>query len=113
MRPEEEKLRVLLEEIEDELKNSIGSGFRLTVGGRRMRGRLTELWALVSALKAARDRELSAGGTVEWAVVDEEAFGQIAQVRCGHLARCISTPMLTHWGVSDITRAADWIVASD
>lgn len=48
----------------------------------RMRGKLNELWALIGAVKAARERDAKgvSDGNVEWAVVDEEGLAQIAQV---------------------------------
>lgn len=48
-----------------------------------MRGKLNELWALVGAVSAARERDRKGGsdGNVEWAVVDDEGLAQIAQVR--------------------------------
>ena len=48
-------------------------------GTGRIRGKLNELWALVGAVTAARERDRKAGG-VEWAVVDEEGLAQITQV---------------------------------
>ena len=78
IRPEEEALRAALEEIDEEVK-------RRGAGGH-MRGKLNELWALVGAVHAARERGRKNGGagtgdgTVEWAVVDEEGLNQITQV---------------------------------
>lgn len=48
-----------------------------------MRGKLNELWALIGAVKAVRERDAKgvSDGNVEWAVVDEEGLAQIAQVR--------------------------------
>lgn len=47
----------------------------------RMRGKLNELWALVGAVSAARERDGKGNdGAVEWAVVDDEGLAQIAQV---------------------------------
>lgn len=71
IRPEEEALRAALEDIDQEIRRPGGTG--------RMRGKLNELWALVGAVTAARERDRKAGG-VEWAVVDEEGLQQIAQV---------------------------------
>lgn len=45
----------------------------------KMRGKLNELWALVDAVRAARERDRQ-DGAVEWAVVDEDGLSQIAQV---------------------------------
>lgn len=73
LRPEEEALRTALEEIDEEVRRPGGTG--------RIRGKLNELWALVGAVTAARerDRRSSAGG-VEWTVVDEDGLAQIAQI---------------------------------
>jgi len=48
-----------------------------------MRGKLNELWALIGAVKAVRERDAKgvSDGNVEWAVVDEDGLAQIAQVR--------------------------------
>ena len=60
-------MRGKLEEIEDELRKG------------RVKGRLNELWALLGAVNASIER--GRGGVVgEWAVVDDEGLGQIAQV---------------------------------
>ena len=74
IRPEEEALRAALEEIDEEIRRPGGMG--------RMRGKLNELWALIGAVKAARERDAKgvSDGNVEWAVVDEEGLAQIAQV---------------------------------
>ncbi len=71
LRPEEEALRTVLEEIDEEVRRPGGTG--------RIRGKLNELWALVGAVTAARERDRKSGG-VEWAVVDEAGLAQIAQV---------------------------------
>lgn len=49
----------------------------------KMRSKLNELWALVGAINAARERGKKAGGegAVEWTVVDEDGLKQITQVR--------------------------------
>ena len=48
----------------------------------RLKGKLNELWALIGALNAARERGggKNAGPSGEWAVVDEEGLAQITQV---------------------------------
>ncbi|KAH9834748.1 nucleoporin complex subunit 54-domain-containing protein [Rhodofomes roseus] len=71
IRPEEEALRTALEDIDQEIRRPGGTG--------RIRGKLNELWALVGAVTAARERDRKTGG-VEWAVVDEEGLQQIAQI---------------------------------
>ena len=58
-------MRGKLEEIEDKLRKG------------RVKGRLNELWALLGAVNASSER---GRGRVEWAVVDAEGLGQIAQV---------------------------------
>jgi len=74
IRPEEEQLRGKLEEIEEDVRRG------------RVKGKLNELWALIGAVNAARERSgtggpgKSGGATGEWAVVDEEGLAQIAQV---------------------------------
>ncbi|KAI6128226.1 WD40-repeat-containing domain protein [Pisolithus croceorrhizus] len=57
-----------------------------------MRGKLNELWALVGAVNAARERGKKVGvdGPTEWTVVDEEGLKQIAQIRW-HDSKPIST----------------------
>lgn len=74
IRPEEEALRVALEEMEEDLRRPGGMS--------KMRSKLNELWALVGAINAARERGKKAGGEggVEWTVVDEEGLKQITQV---------------------------------
>ena len=72
IRPEEEALRAALEDIDDEIRRPGGLG--------KMRGKLNELWALVDAVRAARERSRQ-DGSVEWAVVDDEGLAQITQVR--------------------------------
>ncbi|KIK96889.1 hypothetical protein PAXRUDRAFT_825485 [Paxillus rubicundulus Ve08.2h10] len=74
IRPEEEALRVALEDMEEDLRKPGGTS--------KMRSKLNELWALVGAVNAARERGRKAGSeaTVEWTVVDEEGLKQITQV---------------------------------
>lgn len=81
IRPEEEALRGALEALEAEIR---GGGARGAGGTGRMRGKLNELWALVGAVNAARERERGSGGAGKegrWAVVDDEGLREIAQVR--------------------------------
>lgn len=82
IRPEEERLRGALEAVEDELKRPGGLG--------RMKGKLSELWTAVNALKAMKERaRASSGGAsegggggqqVEWQVVDEGGLNELAGV---------------------------------
>ncbi|KIJ40407.1 hypothetical protein M422DRAFT_60570 [Sphaerobolus stellatus SS14] len=65
--PEEEALRARLERLKDEL---------IAGGGR---GRLNELWAVVGAVKAARE-SAGQGEGIEWKVVDQEGFERLGQV---------------------------------
>lgn len=71
IRPEEEAIRAALEDVDQEIRRPGGIG--------RMRGKLNELWALVGAVSAARERDHRAG-SVEWAVVDEQGLSQLAQI---------------------------------
>ncbi|EKM57328.1 uncharacterized protein PHACADRAFT_255029 [Phanerochaete carnosa HHB-10118-sp] len=71
IRPEEEALRTALEELDEDVRRPGGLG--------KMRSKLNELWALVDAVRAARDRDRQEG-TVEWAVVDEDGLARITQV---------------------------------
>jgi len=78
-----------------------------------MRGKLNELWALIGAVKAVRERDSKgvSDGNVEWAVVDEEGLAQIAQVR---FPCCTRTALLA---ISlrrlDFGRATSWPGLSD
>ena len=89
IRPEEEALRAALEEIDEEIRRPGGMG--------RMRGKLNELWALIGAVKAIRERDAKgvSDGNVEWAVVDEEGLAQIAQVRFPCCTRRFSDDLTT------------------
>lgn len=71
IRPEEEALRAALEDIDEEIRRPGGLG--------KMRGKLNEMWALVDAVRAARERNRNEG-SIEWAVVDEDGLNHIAQV---------------------------------
>ncbi|CAE6359805.1 unnamed protein product [Rhizoctonia solani] len=64
--PEEEELRRKLLALEE------GAGLA------RLAGRMNELWAMAGSVQA-RGKE-TAGGRVEWAVVDEEGLASIAQI---------------------------------
>ncbi|KAF8523736.1 nucleoporin complex subunit 54-domain-containing protein [Hysterangium stoloniferum] len=67
--PEEEALRARLERLRDELVSGAS------------RGRLNELWALMGAVRAAKEREIGAGGDgVEWKVVDWEGLEKLAGI---------------------------------
>ncbi|KAG6855723.1 hypothetical protein H0H87_011615 [Tephrocybe sp. NHM501043] len=75
IRPEEERLRGQLEEVEEEIRRG------------RLAGKLNELWALIGAVAAATERGRgvsgdgsSSGSAGDWAVVDEEGLAQIAQI---------------------------------
>lgn len=62
-----------------------------------MRGKLNELWALIGAVKAVRERDAKgvSDGNVEWAVVDEEGLAQIAQARFSLCTCCFSDDLTT------------------
>ena len=105
IRPEEEALRVALEEIEEETRRPGGMG--------RVRGKLNELWALIGAVKAARERDAKGvpDGNVEWAVVDEEGLAQIAQVQFPCCTRTV--PLAISLRVLDFGRATGRLGSSD
>ncbi|GJE93078.1 nucleoporin complex subunit 54-domain-containing protein [Phanerochaete sordida] len=71
IRPAEEALRAALEELDEDVRRPGALG--------KMRAKLNELWALVDAVRAARERDRQEGA-VEWAVVDEDGLARIAQV---------------------------------
>lgn len=82
IRPEEEVLRATLEEIDEDIRRPGGVG--------KMRGKLNQLWALVDAVRAARDRDRQ-DGLVEWAVVDDEGLNQITQVSLPSIFRGVKS----------------------
>jgi nuclear pore complex protein Nup54 len=69
---EEEALRAKLERLKDEVQRGLGGG-----GGR---GRVNELWALLGAVKAAKERDAGGRDGVEWKVVDQEGLERLAMV---------------------------------
>ncbi|KAH8102050.1 hypothetical protein BXZ70DRAFT_49810 [Cristinia sonorae] len=71
IRAEEEALQSTLQEIAEDIKRPGGLG--------KMRGKLNELWALIGALNAAKERDRKDNST-GWAVVDEDGLAQIAQI---------------------------------
>lgn len=73
IRPEEEALRATLESIQDELTRPGGMG--------RVRGKMNELWALVGAVAAQRERERRARPDGPgWTVTDEDGLQRITQI---------------------------------
>ncbi|KAI5123756.1 hypothetical protein M0805_000347 [Coniferiporia weirii] len=73
IRPEEEALRSVLEGLEEEIKRPNGVG--------RLKGKLSELWAVIGAIESAREREQKSGeSNVEWAVVDAEGMQKLTQI---------------------------------
>ena len=72
--PEEEILRSVLENLDEELRRPGGVG--------RLKGKISELWAMIGAIEAARDRERkNKEPSVEWAIVDPEGMQRLTQVR--------------------------------
>lgn len=72
IRPEEENLRSVLESLEEEIRKPGGVG--------RLKSKLSELWAVIGAIEAARGRERKNGeSNVEWAVVDSDGLQRLAQ----------------------------------
>jgi len=78
-----------------------------------MRGKLNELWALIGAVKAVRERDAKgvSDGNVEWAVVDEEGLAQIAQVRFPCYTH--TTFLAISLRLLDFGRATGWPCLSD
>ena len=108
IRPEEEALRAILEEIDEEIRRPGGMG--------RMRGKLNELWALIGAVKAVRERDAKgvSDGNVEWAVVDEEGLAQIAQARIPCCTYCFSNDLTTFFFLKkDFVRTTGWPSSAD
>ena len=75
-----------------------------------MRGKLNELWALIGAVKAVRERDAKgvSDGNVEWAVVDEEGLAQIAQVRFPFCIHNLSSNLTAFFPPLDSGRATGW-----
>ena len=76
-------MRAALEGVEEVVKRGGGGGNSVGVG--KLKAKLGELWAVIGAVEAAREREsVRRGGDkgegVEWAVVDQEGLQRIAQV---------------------------------
>ncbi|KAI0317359.1 nucleoporin complex subunit 54-domain-containing protein [Amylostereum chailletii] len=91
IRPEEEALRVALEEIESEVRRPGGMG--------RLVGKLNELWALVGALNALKSA--NAGGRTEWTVVDEDGLNQIVQILSEQQAGLAHVTKIVQKGLRD------------
>ncbi|PAV22212.1 nucleoporin nup44 [Pyrrhoderma noxium] len=71
--PEEEILRSVLENLDEELRRPGGVG--------RLKGKISELWAMIGAIEAARDRERkNKEPSVEWAIVDPEGMQRLTQI---------------------------------
>jgi nuclear pore complex protein Nup54 len=79
LRPEEEALRAALDALDEEIRGARGGGGFGSMG--RLRTRLNELWALLGAVSAARERDSRSGSTkVGWKVVDEDGLRELAGV---------------------------------
>ncbi|KAL5535281.1 PXA2 [Sanghuangporus sanghuang] len=73
IRPEEEALRSVLESIDEEIRRPGGIG--------RLKGKLSELWAILGAIEAEKERERkNSESNVEWAVVDSEGMQRLTQI---------------------------------
>ncbi|KAH8829132.1 nucleoporin complex subunit 54-domain-containing protein [Flagelloscypha sp. PMI_526] len=70
IRPEEENLRARLEEVEEEVRRG------------RLKGKMNELWAIIGAIRASKERERghtpNGGKDGEWVVVDEDGLAQLS-----------------------------------
>jgi len=117
IKPEEEKLRSLLESVEEELRRigsgdggsaGWGMGFGSTGTGSgsavsRMRALLNELWAGVEQVQAMKRKEKgmmgngsSVDGGADWQVVDNEGLQKITNVILLLLRRLTSFLMNCH-----------------
>ncbi|KAL5495512.1 NUP57 [Sanghuangporus weigelae] len=73
IRPEEEASRSILESIDEEIRRPGGVG--------RLKGKLSELWAILGAIEAEKERERkNSESNVEWAVVDPEGMQRLTQI---------------------------------
>ncbi|TFK32260.1 nucleoporin complex subunit 54-domain-containing protein, partial [Crucibulum laeve] len=90
IRPEEEELRGKLEELEDEIRRG------------RMKGKLNELWALLGAVNASKERSRTAAG--EWAVVDEDGLAQLAQILSDQQAGLAHLTKILQQALKDVAR---------
>ncbi|TDL27801.1 hypothetical protein BD410DRAFT_760973 [Rickenella mellea] len=95
IRPEEEALRDALESLEDEVRKPGVAG--------RLKGKLNELWAMIGALEAAREKDGKGGdGNVEWAVVDPEGLQRIAHILAEQQAGMAHLTKIVQGQVSDL-----------
>ncbi|EJD04210.1 uncharacterized protein FOMMEDRAFT_121798 [Fomitiporia mediterranea MF3/22] len=73
IRPEEEALRSILESLDEEIRRPGGVG--------RLKGKLSELWAVLGAIEAERERERNnSESRVEWTVVDPEGMQGLTKI---------------------------------
>lgn len=97
-----------MEELEEELRRG------------RMKGKVNELWALLGAVNASKER--SRNGIGEWAVVDEEGLAQLTQVskqfQCGDVLSISACVLTLTFGVFflyniDSSRSTGRFIAPD
>jgi hypothetical protein len=98
IRPEEEQLRSSLEELEEELRRG------------RMKGKLNELWALLGAVNASKER--ARNGVGEWAVVDEEGLTHLTQVSVSWTIYFIYCPLML-LDITDFSRSTSRFITPD
>jgi nuclear pore complex protein Nup54 len=101
LRPEEESLRATLDALDEEVRG----GGRGSAGPGRLRARLNELWALLGAVQAAREREARAGGAkgAAWKVVDEDGLRELAGVLGEQQAGLAHLTRILQKGLRDLT----------
>jgi nuclear pore complex protein Nup54 len=69
-------LRAILDSLAAEIRGPGAGAHQMG----RLRARLNELWTLLGAAQAARERTKGGAGDGQWAVVDEDGLREIAQV---------------------------------
>lgn len=74
----------MLESIDEEIRRPGGIG--------KLKGKLSELWAILGAIEAARERERkNRENNVEWAVVDPEGLQRLTQVSCSAITNALGS----------------------
>lgn len=79
IRPEEEALKVALEDVEFQLNHSHANS---AASSSSALSKINEMWALISIIKSRRERERreGGGGNQGWAVVDEGGVREVQKV---------------------------------
>lgn len=90
----------MLESIDEEIRRPGGVG--------KLKGKLSELWAILGAIEAARERERkNKENSVEWAVVDPEGLQRLTQVSVRTVCSTRSSPI--YYGLQILTEQQNGI----